>query len=168
MLWSPIARKGRRHERDQSRPKRPLARPVIRRLINVDEDELRLRYGTHPAEEELAELRRLLDEECARGLEADTLLMKLLCVQLFNAGHLEDVLRVWAAKQSSFDAACSVDVQLLCGRGLDATRAHLAALHGEAARQALDYLDECVRSGDFDDFEVVSRAAYYDQYYAAR
>jgi hypothetical protein len=41
--------------------------------------------------------------------------MKLCCVQLFNAGDLDDVLRVWAAKRASFDVGCSIDVQLLCG-----------------------------------------------------
>ncbi|MBO9555112.1 hypothetical protein [Cellulomonas sp.] len=131
----------------------------------MDEDELLRRYGTRPDDADLDEIRRLLDTQRALGPDADTLTMKLLCVQLFNAGHVEDVLRIWQAKESGFDAHCSIDVQLLCGTGLDATRRHLAAVPGEVAQQALTYLEECVRSGDFDEFDVEDRAAWYDQYY---
>lgn len=131
----------------------------------MDEDELLRRYGTHPAEATLDELRRLLDEEQAHGPEADTLLMKLLCVQLFNAGTLDDVLRIWEAKQSSFDAACSIDVQLLCGAGLDDTKRYLAGLRDEAARQALEYVTTCERAGDFDGFDPPTRSAGYDDWY---
>ena len=44
--------------------------------------------------------------------------MKLCCVQLFNAGGLRDVAMIWHAKTSSWDAHCSIDVQLLCAAGL--------------------------------------------------
>ncbi len=131
----------------------------------MDEDELLRRYGTRPDDADLDEIRRLLDSEQALGTEADTLAMKLLCVQLFNAGNVEDVLRIWLAKESGFDAHCSIDVQLLCGTGLDATRRHLAAVPDEVARQALEYLETCVTSGDFDDFDVEDRSAWYDRYY---
>ncbi|MFJ7048809.1 hypothetical protein ACIQVC_36210 [Streptomyces sp. NPDC101112] len=39
--------------------------------------------------------------------------MKPCCVQLFNAGSLDDVLLIWKAKSASMDADGSIDIQLL-------------------------------------------------------
>jgi len=55
-------------------------------------------------------------ERRAQG-DGDTELMKLCCVQLFNAGAVGDALAIWRAKTASWDAHCSIDVQLLCGAG---------------------------------------------------
>jgi hypothetical protein len=43
-----------------------------------------------------------------------------------GAGRLEDVLLFWGAKEASFDAMCSIDVQLLCGSGLVRTKTYLS------------------------------------------
>ena len=91
--------------------------------------------------------------------------MKLCCVQLFNAGPLDDVLRIWAAKQASFDAGCWIDVQLLCGAGLAETKAYLAADGSDAAAAALDCLLRCEQVGDFTDFTVENRSRWYHEYY---
>ncbi|MCZ4511460.1 hypothetical protein O3Q52_25380 [Streptomyces sp. ActVer] len=58
----------------------------------MDEDESLHRYGLHPAGANLDEVRGLLAartrlEKRAQG-DGDTELMKLCCVQLFNAGTL--------------------------------------------------------------------------------
>jgi len=132
----------------------------------VDEEESLRRYGLRPAADDLDEIRGILRAEAQLSQdEQDTELMKLCCVQLFNAGHLDDVLTIWQAKESSWDAHSALDVQLLCGAGLDATKAHLAAEGSEPASKALRYLTECEAAGDFDDFSVTQHARWWAQYY---
>ena len=133
----------------------------------MDEDESLRRYGLRPAAADLGDIRTILDTH--RELEwpdQDTELMKLCCVQLFNAGQAADVLRIWRAKESGWDAHCSIDVQLLCGPGLDATKAYLAADGSEDAARALGYLLECEAAGDFEAFSVSARSEGYALYYA--
>jgi hypothetical protein len=135
----------------------------------VDEDEWLERHGLHPDEAGLDEVRALLAEqtrlERASQGNSDTILMRLCCVQLFLAGELDDLLLIWRAMSASFDAHCSIDVQLLCGGGLEETRAHLAA-HGSAeAESALKRLLHCEEAGDFDDFSPSRRSAEYAAYY---
>ncbi|MGW2520803.1 hypothetical protein ACWC09_28050 [Streptomyces sp. NPDC001617] len=81
----------------------------------MDEDESLHRYGLHPAGADLDEVRGLLAEQTrletrAQG-DGDTELMKLCCVQLFNAGVLEDVLPIGQAKSASMDADCFAGVR---------------------------------------------------------
>jgi hypothetical protein len=103
----------------------------------MDEDESLRRYGLRPSGRELAAVRALLEVEAGKERRAqgdgDTELMKLCCVQLFNAGEVGDALAIWRAKSASFDAACSIDVQLLCGAGLAETKAFLSAAFGGGA-----------------------------------
>jgi hypothetical protein len=75
--------------------------------------------------------------------------MKLCCVQLLHAGLLEDVLSIWPAKESSWDAHCSIDTQLLSGAGRHETKAYLAAEGPASATAALDCLLRCEAAGDF-------------------
>jgi hypothetical protein len=132
----------------------------------VDEDESLHRYGLLPTAADLDEIRGILHAQAQLIQdEQDTELMKLCCVQLFNAGHLDDVLTIWQAKESSWDAHCALDVQLLCGPGLDATKAHLAADGSEEAAEALLYLTDCEAAGDFDDFSVDQQARRWAEYY---
>jgi len=95
----------------------------------MTEDEILHRCGLHPGAEHLDLIRGLLAaqtelERQSQG-SGDTEVMKLCCVQLFNAGVMCDVLTIWRAKFSSWDAFCSIDIQLLCGRGLAETKACL-------------------------------------------
>jgi hypothetical protein len=135
----------------------------------MDEDESLRRYGLRPSGRELAAVRALLEVEDGKERRAqgdgDTELMKLCCVQLFNAGAVGDALAIWRAKTSSWDAHCSIDVQLLCGAGLAETKAFLSAQHSEEARAALQWLLDCEAAGDFQDFSVVERSAWYATYY---
>jgi hypothetical protein len=93
----------------------------------MDEDESLRRYGLRPSGRELDAVRALLEAEAAKERraqgEGDTELMKLCCVQLLNAAEVGDALAIWRAKTASFDAHCSIDVQLLCGAGLAETKA---------------------------------------------
>ena len=131
----------------------------------MNEDEILDKYGLRPTGRRLDEIRSLLKQLTSLGPDADTLAMKLYCVQLFNGGSVFDVLLIWRAKESSWDAHCSVDVQLLCGAGLEATKAYLADRSASDAREALGYLAGCESSGDFDGFSVASQSAWYDRYY---
>ncbi|GAA0562711.1 hypothetical protein GCM10010172_52450 [Paractinoplanes ferrugineus] len=132
----------------------------------MDEDELLRRYGLRPSTDVLGEIRRILRTEAELIQDdQDTELMKLACVQLFNAGDLNDVLTIWQAKESSFDAHCALDVQLLCGAGLDATKAHLAADGSELADAALAYLTECEAAGNFRHFSVDQYARGWADYF---
>ncbi|MCQ4083986.1 hypothetical protein NGB36_26215 [Streptomyces sp. RB6PN25] len=133
-------------------------------------DESLDRYGLRPAGALLDEVRELLDAETRKerrqqGL-GDTELMRLSCFQLFNTGALSDVLTIWRAKTSSWDADCSIDVQLLCGAGLAGTKAFLCRHPAsEQAQAALQRLLGCEAAGDFEGFSVVRRAAEYATYY---
>lgn len=95
-----------------------------------------------------------LDEQVA--LEADEngdhFLMRLLCVQLFSLGRVEDSLRVWRAKSCNFDTHGAIDVQLVCGAGLETTRAYLRQAGEDDAAEALQFLARCEAAGDFKDF----------------
>ncbi len=132
----------------------------------MDEDASLRRYGMQPSARDLEEIRSILRAQTQLMQdEQDTDLMKLCCVQLFNSGQLDDVLTIWDAKESSWDAHCALDVHLLCGAGLDATKTHLANDGSEAAADALLYLTECEAAGDFTDFSVNQRVRDWAEYY---
>ncbi|MET8362763.1 hypothetical protein AB0J68_14470 [Micromonospora sp. NPDC049580] len=130
----------------------------------MNEDESLRRYGLRPSSADLPQIREILLTE-ADQQDQDTELMKLCCLQLFNAGQLSDVLVIWQAKEASFDAHCSIDVQLLCGAGLAATKAHLEADGSPDAADALQYLLECEAAGDFDGFSVAEQSRWRADYY---
>ncbi|MFG2357432.1 hypothetical protein [Streptomyces sp. NPDC048521] len=135
----------------------------------MNEDECLRRYGLHPVGAGLDEVRALLRahirlEQQAQG-DGDTELMKLCCVQLFNAGSLDDVLLIWKAKSASMDAGCSIDDQLLCGSGLARTKAYLSSQCLPEAEAALQRLLDCEKAGEFEDFSVEGHSAQYAAYY---
>jgi hypothetical protein len=137
----------------------------------MDEDECIRRYGLHPRVECLDEIRELLSlltrrEQRAQGA-GDTELMKLCCAQLFNSGTMEDVLLIWGAKTASMDSDCSIDVQLLCGKGLTETKTYLASQRRPEAAAALRRLLHCEEAGDFLGFSVEERSAWYATYYGS-
>lgn len=90
----------------------------------------------------------------------------LCCVQLFSRGILEDILRIWAAKQSGMDLSCYLDVQFLCGAGLTATKAFLAAQPGDLAADALEYIEACEAAGDFYEFSPDAHLQIYKNYFS--
>ncbi|MGC1215461.1 MAG: hypothetical protein WA890_29920 [Micromonospora sp.] len=120
------------------------------------EDEILHRSGLHPAPQHLDHIRELLQAQAELQRQSqgggDTEVMKLCCVQLFNAGALSDVLPVSRARSSSWDAACSIHVQLLCGQGLAETTAYLAAERSEIAANALEHIRHAEAAGDFTGF----------------
>ncbi|MFE7562526.1 hypothetical protein [Kitasatospora sp. NPDC057500] len=136
----------------------------------MDDEESLRRFGLRPTGAHLDEIRELLGEHTERERraqgEGDTELMKLCCVQLFNSGGLDDALLVWSAREAGFDAACSIDTELLLGHGLDATKAHLSAHPSPSAAAALDRLRALEAAGAFEGFSVEEFSAGFDRYYA--
>ena len=134
----------------------------------MDADQSLRRYGLQPSASDLPHLRDILQAQAdLEQHDQDTELMNLCCLQLFNAGQLSDVLTIWQAKESSWDAHCSIDVQLLCGAGLEATKAHLRAEDSADAAEALRYLLDCEAAGDFDNFSVEEQARWRANYFRA-
>lgn len=132
----------------------------------MDDEESLRRYGLRPAGRDLDEVRATLHDQTRLSQdEQDTELMRLCCVQLFNAGLVDDVLSIWRAKESSWDAQCALDIQLLCGAGLEETKRHLAADGSADAADALGYLAECEATGDFAGFSVEEQARGWAHYY---
>ena len=127
---------------------------MLRYDAPVEEADVIARFGVPPRREDLAEIRRELEAwaELERDGDdaSDTLVMKALCVLLFAAGQVEDSVAIWRAKTASFDAQCSIDVQLLCGAGFRETRRYLEGIDSDEARAALTYITECDAAGDFE------------------
>lgn len=92
-------------------------------------------------------------------------LIKCLTVLLFSIGHVEDSLIIWQAKSLTMDLGCSIEVQLLCGAGVEATRDYLSTSPDKQAPQALDHLETCITSGDFEDWTVDTWLSFYRGYY---
>jgi hypothetical protein len=125
-------------------------------------------FGLVPSDDALPHVRALLAQETAaerEGRPREEDLALLCCVQLFSRGLLEDVLRIWKAKSSGMDLGATVDIQLLCGAGLEATRSYLASQEGPAAADALEYLAECEQAGDFEDFSPAELLDDYRHYF---
>lgn len=135
----------------------------------MTEDEHLAAFGLRPRPEDLPAIRSILEAETSRERAAqgggDTLLMKLCCVQLFNSGRPDDVLLIWRAKNASFDAMCSIDIQLLCGSGLQQTKTYLSDQARGDAQEALAYLTECEGARDFVGFSVEEYARQWTTYY---
>jgi hypothetical protein len=111
-------------------------------------------------------IRYLLEEEIQqqRQSKGEFELLRTLCVQLFSIGNVEDSLLIWNAKKTSFDAMCGLDVQFLCGAGLEATKQFLVASSVPEAKKALEYIGSCEGNG-FKDWTPAKTLAFHRQYY---
>jgi hypothetical protein len=124
-------------------------------------------FGLPALPEHRNNIRRLLVEatEQERRGEGQPEILRTLCVQLFSIGDAEDALLIWSAKNSSFDMGSALDIQFLCGAGLEATKAFLAGSSVSDANRALDRLSKCEQSGDFKDWSPQKTLAFYRSYY---
>ena len=109
------------------------------------------KFGLPASSQHRDEIRKLLVEETIREQQGESgeEMLRVLCVQLFSLAVVEDSLLIWAAKNSSFDAGCGLDLQFLCGAGLEKTKEYLAASNADTASKALQRLHDCEQSGDF-------------------
>ncbi|MDO3682806.1 hypothetical protein [Micromonospora sp. C28ISP2-4] len=128
----------------------------------MNDEEWYERHGLRPADVE--PVRSMLREQIRLGADNDSALIHLGCEQLFLHGDLADVLLIWQAKHSSFDAACSVEWQLLCGAGREQTLAHLRTLGTAEAAEVLAYLS-AVDPEDVAAFDVAEQSRWYVEYH---
>jgi hypothetical protein len=133
----------------------------------MTEDDVIKEFGFVVRSADLPRIRSLLVQETSKmktskGNEA---LARLLCVQLFAHGNVEDSLLVWRAKRSNFDAGSAIDVQLMCGAGLEATQEYLRNAQSDEAAEALKYLNECERAGDFQSWSPHQHLDFWHNYY---
>lgn len=142
------------------------------------------RYGLVPSDESLPAIRRMLAGMIARnhaerqisprGNEVELTeteeygddLHLLCCVQLFSRAYLEDVLLIWAQKQSSFDSFCYIDVEHMCGAGLEETKQFLRNHPAPEATAALHHVESCEVCGEkYTDWSPSSWLQQWKEYF---
>jgi hypothetical protein len=131
----------------------------------MNENDLLARFGLTPAAADLPEIRRLILSAIADRDRDSNEPLKLLCIQLFSAGIPSDALLIYKAKTSSFDAACYIEIQLVCGAGLEATKVFLSESSDHEAKALLGVLQDSNYAGDFDGFTPQQRLDSYRHYY---
>jgi hypothetical protein len=131
----------------------------------MDENELLARFGLVPVTADLPEIRRLIQVAIADRDRNSNEPLKLLCIQLFSAGIPSDALLIYKAKMSSFDAGCYIDIQLVCGAGLEATKAFLRESSDPEAKALLAVLKDGNYSRDFAGFTPQQHLDVYRRYY---
>jgi hypothetical protein len=130
----------------------------------MDEGEILARFGLVPRVEDLPEIRALLQTAAADERYSGEPL-KTLCIQLFSAGDPSDSLLIYRAKMSSFDAACNIDIQLVCGAGIERTKAFLLDCREPDAGKLLSDLESSISAGDFESFTPARHLEFYRKYY---
>ena len=131
----------------------------------MDEHDLLARFGLTPVAADLPEIRRLIQTAIADSNRDSNEPLKLLCIQLFSAGIPSDALLIYRAKMSSFDASCYIDIQLVCGAGLEATKAFLRASRAPEAKALLAVLQDSKYATDFEGFAPQQQLDSYRHYY---
>jgi hypothetical protein len=131
----------------------------------MDENDLLARFGLIPVATDLPEIRRLIRSAIADRDRDSNEPLKLMCVQLFSAGLPSDALLIYEAKISSFDAACYIDIQLVCGAGFEATKAFLGESSAAEAKALLAVLQDGNYARDFDGFTPQQQLDSYRRYY---
>jgi hypothetical protein len=133
--------------------------------IAMDENELLSRFSLVPVAADLPEIRRLIQSLIADDERDSNGPLKLLCIQLFSARIPSDALLIYKAKTSSFDAACYIDIQLVCGAGLEPTKAFLRESSEADAKKLLALLEDGNSAGNFDGFTPERHLEFYRRYY---
>ncbi len=132
-------------------------------------DEIIEKFGLMPEQEDINTIRDLLRDQIAKETReqgsGDTEVMRLLCVQLFNFGNVEDISLIWDAKMTSMDAGIAIEVQLLCGIGIEQTKEYLLNCTYQWANKVFQYLIECEQSGDFLNFSKENQMDFYREYF---
>jgi carboxylesterase type B len=130
----------------------------------MTEEETLARFGLPADIADRAAIQAAFIAELARS-EMDHELILCLAVQLFSIGDVSDSLLIWQAKRRNMDLGWSIDVQLLCGAGVEATRSFLSASQDARASQALDHLESCIADGDFENWTAADWISGYQSYY---
>jgi hypothetical protein len=128
-------------------------------------DEILNFYGLDPEHKHLEDIRSLLIYEINNPNAEDNEYMKTLCILLFILGYVEDTLLIWEAKRKNFEAGIYIEVQLLCGAGLEQTKRYLQKVNTLNASDQLKYLEKSEIKNDFVDFTRESVIKFYKRYY---
>ncbi|OXA93109.1 hypothetical protein [Flavobacterium hercynium] len=67
--------------------------------------------------------------------------------------NVEDCLKIWEAKTIDFDTYCGLDIQLTVFAGVEETINFLKNQTDDISKKALEYIEICKSSGDFDYLE---------------
>ncbi|MCU4743425.1 hypothetical protein [Natronoglomus mannanivorans] len=140
-------------------------------MTRDDERELAATFGLPPNPETVPAIRQALRVELERtelGGSADTVdwpSIRFYCVALFAHGDPVDAPLVWRARDAAPAVAGGIDVELLCGGGLERTLAALRADGSVATDGALESLSRAVAESVFDDWTPVDYLTYWRQYY---
>ncbi|GAB0169866.1 hypothetical protein LSPCS325_33030 [Lysinibacillus sp. CTST325] len=126
-------------------------------------EELLKNFGLVPEIDFVDRIRNLLKEEIENESSENNEYIKTLCIQLFALGYVDDTLLIWRAKEKDFDTHSYIDVQLLCGAGLEKTLGYLQKIDTLEAKKELSYLWKCKE--DFEDFNVEEVLNFYKKYY---
>lgn len=124
----------------------------------MSEDDVLSTFGFPPAASDAYRIRSLLRERVI--LEENSSgggcseVMRLLCAQLFTFGDAKDAALIWRAKKSSMDANASIEIELLCGAGVEETRSSLSRARDHYSTGALKAVCDSVSSGQLADFSV--------------
>ncbi|MCK6074597.1 hypothetical protein [Paenibacillus silvae] len=130
----------------------------------MNEVELLKVYGVEPDQKHRESIRQLLRQEIEEPEGEDNEVLKLLCIMLFAVGNVEDTELIWRAKRKNQDTGSYIDVQLLCGAGLEETLVYLEHKQGDHAHEEWLYLKQC-EPYDFVDFSKDQWLAGYKAYY---
>jgi hypothetical protein len=131
----------------------------------MNENDLLSRFGLVPVASDLPEIRRLIQSMTADDERDSNEPLKTLCIQLFSAGIPSDSLLIYKAKTSSFDAGCYIDIQLVCGAGIERTKAFLRDSREPEAKELLAVLESIRSVGDFEGFTPKAHLDFYRRYY---
>jgi hypothetical protein len=123
------------------------------------------KYTLNPDPKFAEEIREIIRQEIANEKREDNEILNLSCMQLFSLGEAKDSLLIYKAKMSSFDASLYLDIQLLCGAGLEETKDFLAKQNTPETKEVLDHLLICEKGGEFDEFSVESQTKWHHQYF---
>ncbi|AIQ30566.1 MULTISPECIES: hypothetical protein [Paenibacillus] len=128
-------------------------------------DELLRIHGLIPKQSDIDDIRKLLLIELDNQESEDNEYIKTLCIQLFILGQVEDSLLIWKAKKKNFDSFIYIDVQLLCGAGLEQTKIFLENTITIDALDEIAYLKKAELTRDFVEFSRDNLINFYKGYY---
>jgi len=86
-----------------------------------------------------------------KGITGDNIMLSCYLLGLHN--DVRDCLRIWNAKTTDFDTYCGVDIQLVTFAGFHETVNFLEKREDKDAKDCLEYLVVCNKSGDFDNLK---------------
>lgn len=134
-----------------------------------DAEEHLAAYGLRVGADQVPTIREVLARETRHEADTyaglgtvpgNTALMRICAVQLWHAGAVEDALLIHRARRTSMDATGALDGELMLGAGVARTRAYLATLGTEEAREVLNQIAWVEESYDAERY-----AAFVSTYY---